>query len=208
MKQQLDIDTWERREHFNFFRNFDEPFYGVCVSVDCTEAYRFAKENKISFFLYSLYQCLTAAKQVEPFKYRMEGDEVFIYDQIDAGSTIARPNGTFGYGHILYADDLETFLAGANEEVKRVQTSTDLIRTTASNIIRFSSLPWIDFTSISHARMFSFKDSVPSISFGKITGNNGKRTMPMSVHVHHAVVDGRHIGQYIDCLQGLLNKPV
>jgi chloramphenicol O-acetyltransferase type A len=41
-----------------------------------------------------------------------------------------------------------------------------------------------------------------------MTESNGKRTMPMSVHVHHALVDGLHIGQYIDCYQELLNTGV
>jgi chloramphenicol O-acetyltransferase type A len=56
--------------------------------------------------------------------------------------------------------------------------------------------------------MFSGKDSCPSISFGKMTESNGKRLMPVSVHLHHALIDGLHIGQYIDCFQELMNKDV
>jgi chloramphenicol O-acetyltransferase type A len=56
--------------------------------------------------------------------------------------------------------------------------------------------------------MFSFEDSAPSISFGKMTECNGKRSMPVSVHVHHALVDGLHIGQYIDCFQQLMDQGV
>ncbi|MDB5151098.1 MAG: chloramphenicol acetyltransferase, partial [Mucilaginibacter sp.] len=35
-----------------------------------------------------------------------------------------------------------------------------------------------------------------------------KRTMPVSIHVNHALIDGIHVGQYIDCYQELLNKGV
>jgi chloramphenicol O-acetyltransferase type A len=205
MKEKLDIETWERKDHFNFFRNFEEPFYGVCVTIECTGAYREAKQKGVSFFLYSLYQCLTAAQLTVPFKYRIEGDDVYSYDQIDAGLTIPRSNGTFGFGHILYDSSFESYMQGANAEVKRVQSLTTLERSAANNIIRFSSLPWIDFTSVSHARMFSIDDSCPKISFGKMTNHNGKRSMPVSIHVHHALVDGLHLGQYIDCLQELFN---
>ncbi|HAI84531.1 MAG TPA: chloramphenicol acetyltransferase, partial [Chitinophagaceae bacterium] len=55
-----------------------------------------------------------------------------------------------------------------------------------------------DFTSLSHARSFSFADSCPKISFGKMTVNQDKRTMPVSVHVHHALMDGYHVAQFID----------
>jgi chloramphenicol O-acetyltransferase type A len=205
MRHKLDIETWIRKAHFEFFSTFEEPYHGVCVTIDCSEAYRFAKTNGISVFLYYLHRSLTAAQRIEPFRYRIEQKEVFVYERIDAGSTIARSNGTFGYGHIIYCQSLETFLKDANREVERVRSSSDLTRTAASNVIRYSALPWIDFTSLSHARMFSFADSCPLISFGKMTESAGKRSMPVSIHVHHALVDGLHVGQYIDCFQELMN---
>jgi chloramphenicol O-acetyltransferase type A len=169
-------------------------------------AYSFAKRNGFSFFLYYLYQSLSAAQVVEPFRYRTEDGEVFVYDRIDAGSAIDRSNGTFGYGHILYRQDIHQFMQEAKREVERVRNSSDLTRTTANNVIRYSALPWIDFTSMSHARMFTVPDSCPRISFGKMTKNGEKRSMPVSIHVHHALVDGLHVGQYIDCFQELMNK--
>jgi chloramphenicol O-acetyltransferase type A len=75
------------------------------------------------------------------------------------------------------------------------------------NLIRFSTLPWLDFSSVSHARDFSKDDSAPRITFGKITDANGRRTMPISIHVHHALTDGMHVAQFVDHLQGLLNTP-
>jgi chloramphenicol O-acetyltransferase type A len=208
MKQKLHLDTWVRKEHFLFFKQFDEPFYGVTVRLDCTKAYLFAKERETSFFLYTMHRALAAANALEPFKLRMEDDEVYIYDQIDAGSTIGRSNGTFGFGYIPYASQFDQFIITANKEVESVQNSNELIRSNVNNIIRFSSLPWIDFTSISHARTFGLQDSCPRISFGKMTQQDGKRSMPVSIHVHHALIDGLHVGQYIDLFQELMNSVV
>lgn len=206
MRQQVNIETWLRKEHFQLFNSFDDPYYGVCVNIDCTQAYRNAKEKGMSFFLYTLHKALSAAQLIEPFKYRIENDEVFIYDQIDAGSTIGRSNGTFGFVQLLYYPDLNKFITVSSVEVEKVKNATTLLRSPAGNVIRFSSLPWIDFTSISHASNSLFKDSCPKISFGKMTENNGKRTIPMSVHVHHALIDGLHVGQFIDCFQELMNQ--
>jgi chloramphenicol O-acetyltransferase type A len=44
------------------------------------------------------------------------------------------------------------------------------------------------------------------MSFGKMTESDGKLTMPVSVHVHHALIDGLHVGQYIDLFQQLMNE--
>ncbi|MEN0054830.1 MAG: chloramphenicol acetyltransferase [Mucilaginibacter sp.] len=206
MKQKLNLDTWNRKEHFNFFKTFEEPFYGVVVNIDCTKAYHISKENGQSFFWYYVHKSLTAVNALEPFKYRIYGDEVFLYEQINAGPTIGRANGTFGFSYIDYHPSFHEFVIGANKEIERVQSTTTLFAPKLDDdIIHYSALPWVDFTSLSHARSFSFQDSCPKMSFGKMTENNGKLTMPASVHVHHALIDGLHIGQYIDLFQQLMN---
>jgi len=39
VKKQLDIANWNRKEHFEFFRKFEEPFFGLTATVDWTKAY-------------------------------------------------------------------------------------------------------------------------------------------------------------------------
>lgn len=202
MNRKLDIDQWARRDHFNFFRQFEEPFFGVCVNIDCTAAYGKAKESGTSFFLYYLYQSLAAANAIEPFRYRIKNDEVLVYDRVNASPTINRPDGTFGFSYMDYYESLEEFIGYAQQEIARVQGSTGLIPAiSGENVIHYSSIPWINFTQLSHARSFSFKDSCPKITFGKMTEENGRRTMPVSIHVHHALMDGYHVGQYVELFQ-------
>lgn len=209
MKQKLNLETWERKEHFNFFKNFEEPFYGVVVDIDCTAAHHFAKTNGISFFLYYLHKSLSAVNSFDPFKYRIYGDDVMLYDQINAGPTIGRSNGTFGFSYMDYHPSFEKFMIGAKKEIDRVQSTTTLFAPKLDDdIVHYSSMPWIKFTSLSHARSFLFPDSCPKISFGKMTENNGKKAMPVSIHVHHALVDGLHVGQYIDRFQELMNDGI
>ena len=45
----IDIATWNRREHYEHFSAFDDPFFGVTVNVDCTRAYQEAKDKGVSF---------------------------------------------------------------------------------------------------------------------------------------------------------------
>ncbi len=207
MKKKLDINNWERKDQFFFFKQFEEPFFGICVNIDCTNAYAAAKESGISFFLYYLYQSLKAANSVEPFKYRINNDEVILYDTVHASPTINRPDGTFGFSYIDYYPDFSQFESLAKKEIERVQNSKGLVPAiSGENVIHYSSIPWINFTSLSHARSFSFKDSCPKISFGKMTEEKGKKYMPLSVHVHHALMDGFHVGQFVDAFQELMNS--
>lgn len=206
MKRKLDIDHWVRKDHFHFFRQFEEPFFGLCVPIDCTAAYRFAKEKKISFFLFYLYQSLKAANDIEPFRYRIHGNEVMLFDQVHASPTINRPDGTFGFAYMDYENDFTAFASKAEKEIERVQQATGLVpAVSGENVIHYSSLPWVNFTGLAHARAFSFPDSCPKISFGKMTEENGRRRMPVSIDVHHALMDGYHVGQFVDLFQKLMD---
>jgi chloramphenicol O-acetyltransferase type A len=207
MKQKLDLSTWNRQDHFHFFRQFDEPFFGATVQVDVTNAYQTAKELNTSFFLYYLHQSLVAANAVENFRYRIENDdEVWVHESISASPTIGRPDGTFGFAYMNYYPDYQTFATKANEEIQRIQTTKGLAFAGASDaVIHYSSLPWLDFTAISHARNFKYKDSCPKISFGKMVEENGKKRMAVSIHVHHALCDGFHVSQFVDIFQNGLN---
>ena len=69
----IDIATWNRREHYEHFSAFDDPFFGVTVNVDCTRAYQEAKDKGVSFSLLVLHRIVTAAAAVEEFRYRIEG---------------------------------------------------------------------------------------------------------------------------------------
>lgn len=207
MKKPIELQNWIRKDHFAFFRKFEEPFFGFTVQIDCTEAYAFSKQHNYSFFLYYLHQSLIAVNQFEEFRTRIIDGEIWQYDQVNASPTIQRPDNTFGYAYFDFEENFEVFAAKAKIEIEEVQQSKGLkTALTGENIIHYSSIPWIDFTGLSHARSFSHEDSIPKICFGKMTESNGRRQMPMSVHAHHGLMDGYQISQYIDLFQELLKN--
>lgn len=209
MKQQLDLNTWARKDHFHFFGRFEEPFFGVCADINCTVAYEQAKATGSSFFLEYLHRSLAAANEIIPFRYRIIDGEVWIYDQVHASPTINRPDGTFGFAYMDYYEDFKEFEAKSKIETERVRNSTGLVpAVSGENVIHYSSLPWISFTAISHARGFSFKDSCPKITFGKMRTEGNRKLMPVSVHVHHALMDGFHVGQFFESFQQKMNDVV
>jgi len=207
MKQKLNLETWNRKEHFLFFKQMEEPFFGVTIIVDCTKAFDKAKEVGVSFFTYYLHKTLVAVNSIEPFRYRIIDNEVYIFDRIDVSSTILREDKTFGFSQIEYAEDLHHFAENTKNEVARIQSTTGLFnREYSENLIHFSALPWINFTSFSHARSFTWPDSCPKISFGKMMEENGKKTMSMSIHVHHGLMDGFHVGEFVELFQNIMDS--
>lgn len=207
MKTKIDIDAWSKRDHFLLFKNFDEPYHGVCIKIDCTKAYEICKKNRYSFFLYYIHKCTKAINAIEAFHYRIEGNDVYYYDTIHPESTVDRPDGSFGFCHMVYESDFENFQIVARQQIEEVQQSTGLTPGMAVNAIHYSVVPWIDFTSVSHASNFSHNASgCPKITFGKKTLSEGKLTIPVSIHVHHSFIDGRQLGCFINEFQTLMNE--
>jgi chloramphenicol O-acetyltransferase type A len=205
--RRIDVGNWKRRELFAFFDSFSEPFHGVCLRVDCTETFRYAKDHHLSVFLTLLHRSLVAAHQVENLMLRSVNGEVWRYQTIHGGSAVGRSDGTIGFGHYVFHHDLQQFVHEASLELNRVKMSSELTRYPGQDLIRYSMLPWFDFTSISHARDLSGKDSAPRITFGKITEANGRCTMPVSIHVHHGLVDGEHVARFVELFEHRLASP-
>lgn len=206
MKSYLDIDKWERKEHYLFYKGFDEPFFGITAEVDCTVAYLKAKTSGKSFYLYYLHQLLRAINSIEALKYRMEDDKVAQYESVNISPTIPRPNGTFGFGFFKYYTEFEEFYQAAEEVINRVKSENTLVPGGRQDVVHFSAIPWLKFTSISHARHFAMQDSIPKLSTGKVYESQGRQYMPVSVHANHALVDGYHIGLLIESFQVFLNE--
>lgn len=202
------MEKWERKEHFEFFSAMDEPFYCVTSNVNCTRGYRQAKKENRSFFIYYLYQALKAVNSIEEFRYRIEDGNVVIYDRIHVSATIARKDNTFAFTYIDYDPEIEIFTQNAKKEIARVQKKDGLLfnpEMEKADTVHFSSLPWINFTGLTHARNYGDSDSVPKITFGKMHKKGKEREMPVSVMVHHGLVDGYHVGKYFSTLQEMLD---
>lgn len=209
MRTKIDVDSWERKELYNFFRNFAEPFYGITVDIDVTKLYQKCKAENLSFFVYSLHRILRAVNASEPFRLRIEEGELYRYNAIHVSPSIGKENGTFAFSFMHYHSDLMAFKSEMEKEIEKVKTVEGMNYTpdaTRQDTIHFSAIPWVRFTSLSHARYLKSEDSVPKISTGKITLSDSKYLMPLSVHVHHSLVDGKDVGMFIDLLQTIMDE--
>jgi chloramphenicol O-acetyltransferase type A len=209
MYRKLNIESWNRKEHFEFFKQFEEPFFGIVAEIDCTEAYNFCKTNKIQFFLYYHYKAIAAVNQTEEFRYRILGKEVIIFDPVHVTTTIGRQDGTFSFAFIPFASTFTEFSELAKRETERIKNTSGLglsEDTGRLDVIHFSTVPWISFTGVTHARSFKNPDSVPKITFGKYFHRNEKIVMPVSINVHHGLMDAFHVGQFLQVFEQLMNQ--
>ena len=209
MPTYLDLDAWPRREVFQFFRHFDKPYFNVCVQLDVTSLVALCKRAGFSSFLAYHYLALKNANEIQEFHYRLRKDGVVIHEVIHGGSTLLLPNETFSFVYFDYDSDFRTFTSKAERTINDIRSGDGefLPRDDHDALIHFTTLPWISFTSFSHARNWGREDSVPKIAFGRFTRIGETVQLPMSVEVHHALMDGLHVGRFVNKMEAALLQP-
>jgi len=205
----LELDGWPRRTHFDFFRRYEHPFWSVCVTVDVTRAHAACSApGGPSFFVLTLHASLAAANQVPEFRQRLRGERVLVHDVVHGGSTVLLANDTFTFAYFDFKPDFATFAREAARILDATREGTGKLepRPDRDDMLHYSVLPWIPFTSFTHARRHDREDSVPKIVFGKAQEDGGGRwSMPVAIDVHHALVDGLHAGRFLAGFQERLD---
>jgi chloramphenicol O-acetyltransferase type A len=147
------------------------------------------------------------ANEIEEFRYRIRGNGVVVHPVIDGGSTVLVPDGTFRFAYYDYSPQMDRFVAHVGEVLERVKSEAGPLdpQDDRDDLIHYSVIPWVAFTSFAHARRWGTDDAVPKIVFGKHREVGDRRLMPISVEVHHALVDGLHVGRFYEALQRRLD---
>ncbi|MEK6278725.1 MAG: CatA-like O-acetyltransferase [Acidobacteriota bacterium] len=209
MPQYLDVSSWARRDLFQFFVNFDNPYFNVCAQLDISKllaCVRRQPETGVSLTFH--YFALRAANEIEPFRYRLRDGKVLVHDVIHGGTIVILPNESFNFAYFSYYEDFERFITEAQQSVEEVQKGDKPFNPDpGDDRIHFTVLPWVSFTSFAHARNWGREDSVPKIAFGKFTTENNRVLLPVSVEVHHALMDGLHVGRYLSRMEEMLHEP-
>jgi chloramphenicol O-acetyltransferase type A len=206
----LDLDAWPRRAAFDYFMGFDKPYFNVCVRVDVAPLKAAAAARPHGGFVLAChYIGLRLCNLIEPFRYRLEGGRVRVHDVVQGGTTVLREDQSFGFAYLGHAPGYAAFAergAAAMAAARSAHAAFDP-RLDDSALIHFGSLPWLHFTSFSHARNWRREDSVPKIMFGRADAEGSRLMLPLSVEVHHALMDGVHVGQYVQAFEDAAREP-
>lgn len=126
------------------------------------------------------------------------------YDEIYPGCTILYDDETFGFAYFKFYLDKPRFILEGKKVIEQQKKDKSFNPGSRDNgLIHCSIIPWISFTSFSHATSSNGDPSIPKIVVGKIYHKDGESWMPISVEVHHALVDGLQVGKYFNALEAL-----
>ncbi len=197
MFTELDIDNWPRKTTYEFFRDYEDPFFNITANVDVTNLYKFSKKNSLSFALTALFCSLRAANEIREFRIRLLDGRLVEFDTIHATQTILNSDETFSFSYFEMKGDVSEFdISGKAALAKYRGLRSFDVEADRYDLIYYSVVPWVSFTSIKHATRHDNTHTIPRIVFGKMFDDGPVRKMPLSVEANHMIMDGIHAGRF------------
>lgn len=210
MARRIQFTDPHQQRAFDFFNRMNHPHHNVTVQVDLGDLPQQFKNRKLRFTEGILYLLCRTANEVPHFRRRIRGDEIWEHETVHPSLTVkTAASDTFSFCTVKYDHDHRRFVEYFRTELARMQHEPSFADEQGRDDYLFlSSLPWFSFTGLQHAMPYHPTDSVPRITWGKtFTDHRERLRLPLSVQVHHAVVDGEHLGQFFQKLEGFVARP-
>lgn len=198
----INLETWERKEHYLFFKKLDVPQYDITFQIDITPLYQYVKDRGISFYLTMIYVVMQTINEIDAFKYRIKDDQVVYFEKTHPSFTdVMAGSHLFKMVSTEMIEDLNDFLTKAKEDSRAQKTLVDLKKEARIDMVYITSFPWGSFTSASHAYHIDPSDAIPRVSWGKYYKQEDKWLIPFNLRVHHGFIDGYDVGVFLEKLQ-------
>ena len=205
--KKVDLEIWPRKQAYHFFKDFEDPYFSMTADTDVTVLRSFCKAEGLSFSLATLYASTSVANGIREFRLRQDGDDVVEYDVVHASQTLLNEDETFSFSFIEYHSDFRTFERNGLDSIKRYKEMKTLeVELARMDVVFYSVIPWVSFTSFKNAQRRDHTSTVPRIVFGKLHEREGRILMPVSVEVNHMMMDGIHVGRFFERFQELLDS--
>lgn len=197
----INLDTFPRRKHFEYFSSMAFPYVGITADADITEMRNAQKEKGLPFFLSILYATGKAVKAVPELMMRIMDRNIIMLDEVITSHTVALEDGSYAYAEIRHGTALPQFLTEGNKATEEALKSKSLEDSNPIELVFVSSLPWVSFSSLIQPVPLSPPDSNPRITFGRYREEHGRILLPVSLLANHALVDGIHISAFFKAFE-------
>lgn len=207
MMTYIDMETYPRRSHFEYFNSLAFPYCGMCANADVSNLIRYTKERGASGFLGCLWVAATALNDIPEFRQRIIGGRIAEFDHCDTSHTVALPDHTFSECRTDCRMPLDDFLAYGRQRQQEAMTHHGFVEeeTDETDLIFVSCTPWVSFTQTVLPVPIP-ADSNPRITFGKYIKDGERTLMPLSIQCNHALADAWHIGQFYQKFQEITDN--
>lgn len=204
--QVIDLDTWNRRDHFRLYDAMEYPYLGVTVDVEVTGLLTSLKESEVPVYPALIHAVATAANEIEAFRLRIRQNQVVRHERVHPSFTVPWRDELFNFVTTRYLSDRARFLPECMAAIAAAERSESLLldEPGRDDMVFMTCLPWLAFSSVTHPVSPRNKDSIPRFAWGKIIRKEGREVLPFNLQLHHGLADGVHVARFLARLEAIL----
>ena len=205
------FDEWDRKQYFYYFTQMLPTGFSMSVEVDITNTYETIKRQNRKFFPAYLYIASKLIEQQQEFRIaNIDGQLGFFEVLHPSYACFHQDDNTMSNMWTEYTPEFDTFYNHYMEDQTLYAKNHGILAKPdmpPQNSCMIGMLPWIQFTSYSPVPYAMGNVYFPVIQAGKFFDRDGRKKMPLSFTVHHAVADGYHVSKFFDEFEKAMNHP-
>ncbi|MEQ4921994.1 type A chloramphenicol O-acetyltransferase [Proteus hauseri] len=205
----VDLEQWNRKEHFLHYRHNLQCGFSLTTKIDITLLKTVLADKNIKLYPVLIFLIAKTVNSYSESRMAIKDNELIVWDKVNPAYTIFHPETeTFSEIWSEYTEDWIVFSQRYMQDYQQYKDNLALSPKPnhPENHFCISMIPWVNFDGF-NLNITNVKDYYPPIfTMGKYCQTDSKILLPLSVQVHHATCDGFHMGRMINKLQALCDK--
>ncbi len=202
----IDIETYYRKGVFRHFSEDCKCSVSMTARIDVTELIHYSKRTQTKFYLNFLYILSKVMNSRDDYKmgYLWQTQTLICYDIIHPTQYVFHEDTeTCTPVYSEYNENYDVFYTNALRDLNNAKETREYMLDMANhpNWFDASCIPWLSYDSMNIELPDGYLFFAPIINWGKYREENGKRMMPVSVRLNHAIADGYLVANVFRLLQ-------
>lgn len=203
----IDMANYSRSSLYRHFLTFEIPVVTRTLQFDVSALLAQSKSRKQRFSLTLGFILTRAVNHVPEMRHRILNGELVEYDKIIPSITVLGLDKNLYFSKGVFSDSFADDYPSNLAIIERAaQGQEPNIGSDNQGQIFITNNPWNNFTSLNFP--YSSKlASIPVFGIGKMHEDRGRTTVPIAMQTHHSLVDGYHVGLFLEILSRHLDDP-
>lgn len=204
----VELNQWKRGELFRFYMEQMRLVMSLTVDIDVAPLLHYTKTHGLKFHPAMIWVVSKAINAHDEFKYGWgENGELIRWDFVSP-SYVDFDSETEDFSKFVteYSDDFSIFYHRIQSDRERHKKTPGMAEQQPPNFFDFSCLPWVRYKHFDVHVFDEGKFLAPVVTWGKYEATGDKVLLPLSMNIHHAVVDGFHLSRFFNETQELIDR--
>ena len=211
--KKIDLNSWARKSHYDWFSAFADPSLAMDVKMDVTEVLAYCKEKGYSSFAVVMYIICECINDNDAFRLRVLDGEIWQIDKANVAYTIMVNESRFVNCRAKMGKGFASYLADVKANQEKYAGSNyiqeEFNDLTIIDDIYCSCVPWLNFLSIHQPIPDHIPESkcIPRACWGKYYEEGGRKYMTLNITADHSLIDGLDMSNVFIAIQKGFNAP-